>query len=164
MCAMSEDPDRLAGLAAEVLGRLYSLAAAHLNGDQEAMSIILEDVSGEQAKVMPEAAIAIAYTSVNMLRCGDDPFSDPAVAALPRAMIGALEDVLDGSAPDFVRLHEGDSVDAAVRTVGAIWLWAAYGEREEALRIARRHCVNMFLHRNREGDSRGSSDDDEGWN
>jgi hypothetical protein len=151
--------------AAEVLGHLYALAAAHISGDRDAMRILLEDVPAEETSVMPEAAIAIAYTSVQKFRDGDDPFDDPLVSSIPPAMLGALTAVLEGDAPDFVELRGVDAVDAAVRTVGAIWTWAAYGEREEALRIARWHCANMVLYRAR--GTRGGwthGEDDEGWN
>lgn len=148
--------------AAEVLGHLYALAAAHISGDRGAIELILENVPLHAREAMPEAAIAIAYTSVHMFRDGDYPFDDPAVAALPERMLDALASVLEGDTPDFVPLHGGDPVDVSIHTVGAIWLWAAHGEQQEALRIARRHCANMVLYRD-EGPRR-RRDDDEGWN
>lgn len=149
--------------AAEVLGHLYALAAAHISGDPDAVSLILEDVTAEARHVMPEAAIAIAYTSVRMFRTGDDPFEDPLVAALPSWMLDTLASILEGAGPEFVPVHPGDPVDAAIRTVGAFWLWAAHGEQDRALRIARRHCANMVLYRD-EGWRRRRDEDDDGWN
>jgi hypothetical protein len=150
--------------AAEALGHLYALAAAHISEDRDAMRILLEDVPPAVANVMPEAAIAIAYTSVQKFRDGDNLFDDPVVSSIPSTMLGALTSVLEGDAPDFVELHGEDAVDSAVRTVGAIWTWAAYGEQEAALRIARWHCANMVLYRDRglrEGRTR--YEDDAGW-
>jgi len=162
----ARDPrDGTSGRAAEVLGHLYALAAAHISGDRGAVELILEDVPVATREVMPEAAIAIAYTSVRMFPDHDDPFEDPQVASLPSWVLEALVSVLDGNAPDFIPLHGGDPVEAAIRTVGAFWLWAARGERQEALRIARHHCAHMALYRD-EGRRRPSDDDsdDEGRN
>ena len=143
-----DDPaDGVAARAAEVLGHLYALGAAHLSNDTEAFDIILAGVPDGATAFMPEAAVAIAYTSVHMFRHADDPFEDPAVAALPPAMLDALGAVLAGDTPDFIALHDDDPVDVSVRTVGSIWLWAAHGQTEEALRIARRHCANLALYR-----------------
>lgn len=133
--------------AADVLGHLYALAAAHISGDQDAVAILLEDVPAATQQVLPEAALAIAYTSIRMFRNGDDPFDDPLVTVLPQWMLDTLASVLGGEPLDLISLYEGDPVDVSVRTVGAFWLWAAYGEQQEALRIARRHCANMVLYR-----------------
>jgi hypothetical protein len=149
--------------AADVLGHLYALAAAHISGDQNAVTIILEDVPAATRQVLPEAALAIAYTSVRMFRNGDDPFDDPLVAVLPPWILDTLASVLGGEPPDLIPLHEGDPVDASIRTVGAFWLWAAYGEQQEALRIARRHCANMVLYRD-EGWQRRRNTDEDDWN
>lgn len=150
--------------AAEVLGHLYALAAAHISGDRGAIELILENVPLHAREAMPEAAIAIAYTSVRMFPDHDDPFADPQVSSLPSWMLEALVSVLDGIAPDFIPLRGRDPVEASIRTVGAFWLWAAHGEQQEALRIARHHCANMVLYRD-EGLRRRSDDaDDEGWN
>jgi len=140
-------PYDVSARAAEVLGHLYALGAAHISNDPEAFELVLAEVPAEATTFMPEAAVAIAYTSVQMFRAEDDPLADPDVASLPPAMLDAIGAVLDGDTPDFVSLHDDDPVDVSVRTVGSIWLWAAHGHTEEALRIARRHCANMALYR-----------------
>lgn len=163
MSGAGEGHDDTSERAIEVLGHLYALAAAHISGDPDAVTLILEHVPASARQVMPEAAIAIAYTSVRTFRDGDDPFEDPMVAALPAWILDTLASVLEGEAPGFVTVHSDDPVDAAVRTVGAFWLWAAQGEPEQALRIARRHCANMVLYRD-EGAARRRDEDENGWN
>lgn len=146
----------------EVLGHLYALAAAHISDDPAAIRLILADVPVDARAVMPEAALAIAYTSVRTFRDGDDPFDDPAVAALPSPVLDALASILAGDTPDAIPLYD-DPVKAAILTVGTFWLWAAHGQPQEALRIARRHCANMALYRD-ERTGTQSRDDEEGWN
>lgn len=94
--------------AADVLGHLYALAAAHISGDQDAVAILLEDVPAATQQVLPEAALAIAYTSIRMFRNGDDPFDDPLVTVLPQWMLDTLASVLGGEPLDLIPLYESD--------------------------------------------------------
>jgi len=138
-----------ADLSFAVLGHLYALAAARLNGDLEAVELIRDEVRPMHASVMPEAAVAVAYTTIRQAD-GDARVLDEApLRGLTDPVKRALTHVLEGWPPEFITLEAEDPVETAIRTVVATWLWACDGDADAAATMARTYCARLVLYRER---------------
>jgi hypothetical protein len=129
-----------------ILGLLYAMAAAELNGDHEAKHLLRSDLERREEEHFPEAAVAVAAAAVNAI--GVAALEDPMLDTVPVGIMRALTELLRGERPGEVVLDETeDPVDCAVRTVALCWAWKTDGDSTAALEIARQHCVRMELYK-----------------
>jgi hypothetical protein len=140
----------LPDIAAKVLGHLYALTAARLNGDSEGENLLRAEMDEWDIALIQEAGVAAAAAAVaarmrleGLYETDEvcDAFSD-----MPEQTRHAVEDVLNGEEPTVPALPWDTGEELAVQTLAAAWLWANHGDLAEAALAARRNCVNMAAH------------------